>query len=599
MSRRLVSLWALLTAVASGCSDKYEDEAFGVLVLEDEPPSRISPEAGFEGGSAAEYYSFGEVAVQRDAFGEPISARVNPMYFFFTPEGLPLMAPVMREARTRQDFINGGRGVVNVNPKDFCAAAGVDLTDCKALNERQSDRIYSLRFREAFIDPLRNVADYQRPIVDVSPGDISGVRALYSGLWEIVEVTVPSDYKPDAVKSWRTLKDAVDAKDFRMRRTGKVINCPIVDERTEVPQGIADTGNFRPRMEIWYRRKLSFCYLADGWPTLGDPAGDRYRANTDAQRLDTFDVSRVTSGEGKAQQQVISVPVGKAFVPARLLADDVNGVSRTRVGGQIVTAGRPRRVASDPSGYTPIKWLWDINVGGEFVTDAFKSATMLDESGQTSPRRPQQVVNMPLRGVQIPCSLERLQRLDRQGRSVEQCGRIARDGNGTEFVDATGDPACQAVGLECNRDTCACDAPPVKYGQRCGIGIARCDESPDALSEDGYTCFPVNVGFCYLGCDPSKQNTFARQNRGREPKDFVDSRCKSLPGFACFPYFNRGLCLRFCDENVLDTDTMKQCRSVAQVKNGAVSSAIDIGAGQLCQNYGVQICAWPDDYTPR
>lgn len=602
MSRRLLGIWALLCTVASGCSETYSDEAFGVLVLDavlgEGIPERISPEAGFEGGSGAEYYNFGQVAVQTNAFGEPLTARVNPMYFFFTPDGLPLMAPVVRERRTRQDFVNGGHNVLDVNPKDFCAVAGADPVSCKALNDRQLDRIYSLRFREPLVDPLRNVADYQRPIVDVSPGDAGGTRAFYTGLWEIVEVTVPDDYRPDSVKHWSTLKRAIDNDDFRVRRTGKVINCPIIDERTEIPQGVADAATFRPRMEIWYRRKLAYCYLADGWLTLADSAGNRIAANRDAQRLDTFDVSRVISGQGKAQQQVVVVPVGKAYVPSRVLFDEVNGTSRTRVGGQVLSAGRPRRSPSDPTGYTPIRWLWDINVEGEFREDVFDDVAKLDEAGQARPRRPQQVVNLSLRGVQIPCSLPKLPKLI-DGRRVNLCGVDRVDASGNSFVDASGDPACQAVGLECNRTTCFCDAPPVKYGQRCGIGIARCDETPDGLSEEGYSCFPANVGFCYLGCDPSASNTLARQNRGREPKDFVDSRCKELPGYTCFPYFNRGICLRFCDENVLDTDTMKQCRSVTDVRNGAASTPVDLGAGQICQNFGVQICAWPDDYTPR
>lgn len=608
MSRRLVSFLALLTVVASGCSNNYSDEALGALVLDPlfapgpgargTPPARLAPEAGYEGGAGAEYYNFGAVAVQTNAFGEPLTARVNPMYFFFTPDGLPLMAPVVRERRTRQDFILGGEGVTNMNPKDFCAVAGANPTDCQALNDRQLDRIYSQRFRELLLDPLRNVADYQRPIVDVSPADTGGVRALYSGLWEIVEVTVPSDYRPDSVKHARTLQKAIDAKDFKARRTGKVINCPIIDERTEVPQGVADAGNPRPRMEIWYRRKLAFCYLADGWLTLGDAAGTRFPANTDNQRLDTFDVSRVTSGQGASQEQVVVVPVGKAFVPTRLVFDTINGTTRTPVGGQVLTAGRPRRSPADPPGYTPIRWLWDINVEGEFREGSFDNVDKLDQDGQTRPRVPDQVVNLSLRGVQIPCSLPRLPK-SVDGVDFEVCGVDREDSNKMPYVDASGDPVCQAVGLECNRSTCFCDSPPVKYAQRCGIGIARCDDTPDGLSEEGYTCFPANVGFCYLGCDPTKLNTLVRQNRGREPKDFVDSRCKELPGYSCFPYFNRGICLRFCDENILDTETMKQCTSTAEIKSGSVTTPVDIGAGQTCQNFGVQICAWPDDYTPR
>lgn len=607
MSRRLLLTWALLSAVASACTNEYRDEAFGVLELSalfpstgntgGEPPETLFPEAGFEGGARAEYYNFGSVAVQRDAFGEPVSARVNPMYFFFTPDGKPLMAPVMREVRTRQDFINGGPNVVNVNPKIFCDVEGADPLGCQALDERQRARVYSVRFREALIDPLRNVDDYQRPVVDVSPADVAGSRAIYSGLWEIVEVTVPSGYEPDAIKQYRTLRDAIDDGGFRARHTGKVINCPILDERTQVPQGVADAATFRPRMEIWYRRKLAFCYVADGWLTLADAANNRLPAGSDAARLDTFDVSRIVSGQGPAATTVLTVPVGKAYVPAQVAFDPINGVSRTRVGGQIVSAGRPRRTRSDPPGYTPIRWLWDIQVEGEYREDSFDEVRELDENGQVLPRAPQQVVNLPLRGVQTACSLPKLDKTI-DGRSGVQCG-VNTTVNGKLVVDASGDPTCTALGLACNRNTCFCDSPPVRYGQRCGVGLARCDDTGDELSELGYTCFPAEVGFCYLVCNPRALNRFEEQNRGREPKDFVDSRCKSLPGYSCFPYNNRGVCLRSCDENLLDTETVKQCRAVAEITREGVSVPLDLGQGQVCQNFGVQVCAWPDDYSPR
>lgn len=608
MSRRLFCTWALLTAAGTACSNTYNDEAFGVLALDSlfaqgtartgDPPTQLLPEDGFEGGGRAQYYNLGNVASLQDAFGEPISVRVNPMYFFFTPDGKPLLSPVMRENRTRQDYITGGRGVVNINPKDFCAVQGANPVDCKALNDRQRERPYSTRFRELWIDPARNSADYQRPIVDVNPSELTGVRGIYSGLWEIVEVTVPSDYKPDAVKHRSTLRKAIDEGDFKERRTSKVINCPFIDERTEVSAGVADAATPRPRMEIWYRNKLAFCYLADGWATLGDQALALYPAKSDERRLDTFDVSRTVSGQGSSQENLLVVPVGKAFVPSRVSFDDVNGLSRVPVGGQILTSGRPRRTPQDPPGYTPIRWFWNINVEGAFIPDTFDDVSKLDEPGQTSAQAPTVVRNLPLRGVQIPCSLGEVLRTV-NGRNVTFCGRDTTDAQGTPIVDASRDPACNAIGLECNKNTCFCDAPPVKFGQRCGVGIARCDEEKDELSDNGYTCFPTDVGFCYLGCDPTKNNTLIKQNRGREPKDFVDSRCKELRGYACFPFQNRGICLRFCDENVLDTESMKQCQSIVEFEQNDQPRSFDLGEGQQCQNFGLQICAWPDDYSPR
>jgi hypothetical protein len=602
MSQRLLSFWALLTAVGAvgtACSSDYNDDAFGVLEFKGTPPTQILAEDGFEGGARAQYYNFGDVASIQNEFGEPLSARVNAMYFFFTPEGKPLMAPAMRELRTRQDFIVGGNNVVQMNPKDFCAVVGADPVGCKALNDRQLDRPYSLRYRELLIDADRGTANYQRPIVDVSPTDITGIRGIYSGAWEIVEVTVPSGYQPDAIKHRATLKKAIESGDFKERRTGKVVNCPFIDERTEVTQGVADASTPRPRMEIWYRNKLAFCYLADGWLTLGDNTNNRYPANSDALRLDTFDVSRVLSGQGVAQETVLVVPVGKAFVPTRVSFDEVNGISGVPAGGQIVTAGRPRKTKMDPTGYTPIRWLWEINFKGELIKDSFKDAASIDQDGQTRPKSPTVVRNLPLRGVQVPCSLPKVPWQDKAGKDIDLCGRSSLDAGKRAIVDASGDPACNAIGLECNKTTCFCDSPPVKFGQRCGEGIARCDEDADDLSADGYTCFPSTVGFCYMGCDPYTRNKFSRQNRGREPKDFVDSRCKELRGYSCFPFQNRGICLRFCDENVLDTETMKQCQSTLEFKQAGVPRTVDLGQGQQCRNFGLQICSWPDDYSPR
>lgn len=598
MSRRLLSLWALMTvagSTASACSNTYNDEAFGVLDLPGTPPTQVLPEDGFEGTGRAEYYNLGAVATLQNAFGEPISARVNPMYFFFTPDGKPLLAPVVRETRTRQDFITGGQDVVSIDPKDFCAVQGADPVSCKALNDRQLDRPYSVRFRESLIDVARGSADYQRPIVDVAPTDLTGVRGIYSGVWEIVEVTVPADYTPDAVKHLKTLKKALDEGDFKERRTGKAINCPFIDERTQVSQGVADAATPRPRMEIWYRNKLAFCFLADGWATLGDAAGVRYPANSDAQRLDIFDVARVGAGEGRAQENLLVVPVGKAFVPTRVTIDNPDKItqSRVRVGGQILTSGRPRRTPADPPGYTPIRWLWDINVRGEYKEDSLNDVAKLDQDGQTQPLDPTVAVNLPSRGIKVPCSYKKQPYLE-FGLKVEWCGVVRSD---DVRPDPSGDPTCTALGLECDKRTCVCDSPPVTYGQRCGVGIARCNEEKDGFSDKGYRCFPRTVGFCYLACDVSKPNMLESQNRGREPKDFVDSRCKELPGYSCFT--GLATCLRFCDESILDTESMKQCRAVVDVNVDGMATPKDIGVGQQCQNFGVQICSWPDDYSPR
>jgi len=54
-------------------------------------------------------------------------------------------------------------------------------------------------------------------------------------LQEIVEVTITAGgFPPDSIKSLSTINAAVADGRASLQRTGKVINCPIVDERTAV-----------------------------------------------------------------------------------------------------------------------------------------------------------------------------------------------------------------------------------------------------------------------------------------------------------------------------------------------------------------------------
>ncbi len=600
----MAALVAISTLFLAACDEKYHDDAFGVLELEKggegrarvaSVPESIDPQKGWEKGVQAEYYDFGPVATfVSGETGFPTAARVNEMYFFFTKEGRPLMAPPLREKRDGTDHIRGGHDVRNVNPKDFCAVTGADLVGCNALNVEARRRPYADRFREFVADPFRaGSRDYQRPIIDVTPADNGA--ALYTGLWEVVAIFVPDGYDPDAIKHKKTVDRAVNSGDFRRESTNRVINCPLLDERTDVPPGVTDRATFHPLIEVWYRRKLSFCYLANGWQTLGNANGDRYTSlevKDIKTALDTFDVSKTLVGSGKAEKQILLVPVGKAYVPNVFFSDNKDGFSESLIGNQVLATGRP-----GAPGYTPIRWMWDVIVQGEFVSDAFRDEAELD-ADQLYPRSPIVVHNLATRGVAVPCSLPRLLRPNERGVIAEQCG-VKKMVDVKEVVDASGDPACMKLGLECNKDTCFCDNPPVGFGQRCGSSIARCSEEKDEISEKGYTCFPSRLGFCYVGCAPREKNALDKQNEGREPQDFVDSRCGARAGYSCLSVGARGICLKFCDENILDTETYKQCKAEAEITNPitTMKESVDLGQGQMCQNFGVQICAWPDDFA--
>lgn len=122
-----------LLAVACG-SDDYSDESFGVLNLASvyegatlrNPaaglPAEIAPKGAFIDERRAEFYDFGTVVTQRsDATGDPTAARVRPMYFFFDAAGRPMFSRPARDQRDGTDWMRGGKGVQNPNPKDHCA----------------------------------------------------------------------------------------------------------------------------------------------------------------------------------------------------------------------------------------------------------------------------------------------------------------------------------------------------------------------------------------------------------------------------------------------------------------------------------------------
>jgi hypothetical protein len=159
------------------------------------------------------------------------------------------------------------------------------------------------------------------------------------------------------------------------------------------------------------------------------------------------------------------------------------------------------------------------------------------------------------------------------------------------IVDARGDQACEAEGLECNKDTCFCDAPFVGYGQVCGPGIAQCNPEGDSFSAKGYTCLFPFGGYCYMRCEPGDPNTLAAENMGKKATEFVDSRCKSIPGYRCLGYLDAGICLKLCDSNVSDVN---QCAASTMVG----METRDINQGQTCQNLGIEVCSWPDGFEP-
>jgi hypothetical protein len=531
--------------------------------------------------------------------GQPTGARVQPMYFFFTPDRIPIFSRPLREKRDGTDWMKGGKRLLDPNPKDFCD--GIDpgnRAECDERNATEKKKPYPARRRDLVADPLRGGSvDYQRPLVDTSPQDLGAGARQYTGFWEIVEVIVPKDYAPDTIKSVATLEKALATKRYLKRHTGKVIDCPILDERTYVAPGVSDRKIFRPLIELWYRRRMTFCFLAHGWETLGDESGQPYFANEDANRVDTFDVARVKLGQGKAETTDLIVPIGKAYVPT-VVTDPQSGEAPTltRVADNLLSRARPRHAQDDPPGYTPLRWMHDFEVPPEFQSGTLKTLANVDLA-KAQPRRLTPggrplVKNVATRGTLIPCSLPKI--VDTV-RHTEKCGVMKDDPNtpGKQIIDPSGDTACTPHGLECNRDTCFCDVPFRGFGERCGPGIARCSADKGPLSENGFVCFPPWGGYCHLRC--GGPNTRSEENLGKEPIEQVDSRCTGVPGYLCF---GRRYCLKVCSENVSDP---KQCGATVDVmsKEGMPPEAVDVNDGMTCQDWGINICTWPEGYTPK
>jgi hypothetical protein len=589
-------------ALTTGCKQDFFDQGFGVLDLASvydggtstDPsagiPTQLDPQLGYVETAQAEYYDFGAIPVQRNPFtGAPQVATVRPMYFFYNLAGQPLFSNPVRELRDGTDWIKGGHDVLDPNPKDYCAGVPVDqqaTNPCKKRVDVEKKKPYALRFREPLIDKLRKVDDYQRPIVDVSPADRDPDNNPYTGLWEIQEVLVANGYDPDSIKQKATLDKAVAAGKAAVRSTGKVINCPIVDERTIVARGVADRATPHPRIELWYRRQLTYCYLANGWETMGNDQGQLLTANNDAARVETFDVAHLSIGDGPVKEMRLVVPISKVFRPAIRTDDQSGGPPMvTRVVDNVLSDGQPRHSPADPPGYSPIRWMWDFTVDGSYAAGGLDAVSKLDPANAMSTTT---VHNMPLRGVRTKCGYMR------QPSKGNKCGKLIPDpanpANAT-LLDSTGDQACTSQGLECNPDSCFCDAPFVGYGQICGPGIAQCSPTADKFSAHGYTCLFPFGGYCYIKCDPKEDNTHMAENAGKKNTEILDSRCKNVPGYQCLGYLDAGICLKLCDTNV----TMgNQC----EAKTTVDMMEKDIDEGQVCEDLGIEVCSWPDGFEP-
>ncbi len=529
-ARARMALWALAasTVLTIGCGDELGDTDFGGVDLapfytdtsENFGPTQRRPGSyakipGFLDGRIVDYYDFGNVyALQTRPSDEqmrlfqladrapiPKAAPVNPMYFFFDSKGNPLFSRPVREAKTGNFYIRGGQDVRNPNP-----AANADKKVA-----------YPIRQRDLLRDPNRNnSADYQRPIVDKLmdlPTETDDRNKFYSGLWEFVRVTAPSGYAPDEIKSWRTLEKNSDrfGGDFKVERTGLVINCPFVDARTVIIPTVYAHEEFgtripQPRMELWYRKKKVDCYLVNGWETLGrtdlDPekqGNDKYvlyKNNEDARRVGTLDAETLVIGEGVTEKRETISPVGRFFLPHITARDEENWISG---GTHLTTGALPRGKLDDPTGYRPVRWWWNIEVqdvaeigvefdirwySGQAGLPALNDLAKIDGT-KVVPRRLASrdnigmVRNLAYTGREISCL------------PVEDARKA-----GKEYDPAT--DACPQLGLVCGprqeTSVARCEPRKARYLEYCAATVASCWNRIDVTRTEAVKGARVEAG---------------------------------------------------------------------------------------------------------
>ncbi len=583
-------------------------------------PRNLPPARGWATGSRVESIDFGAVTVARkyDAKGSalkvPDTAKVFPMYFFFDSSGRPMFAKPTYDTRTGNWSMPGGRSPPNPTPIDTPSTEPQRSSYFRLPN--------LLRPRNTLHDDDRGSSDFQRPVIDTLLDD-----ANYTGLWEIVEVTVNDDgYQPDQIKSAASINAAAASGRVSLQRTGKVINCPVVDERTLVtPSGMMNNIP-RPRIELWYRRMIGGCYLANGWETIGEvvdetqsltnPANLRlFRAGVDAaKRLDTFDVLRTTLGSGSAQTVSIAVPVQRLMVPT--LAIPINNaagdISRLRYTSDDLSLALPRHTANDPPGYSPIVWLWDLNVRQDppYAPGTYRDYANVDPSATVARDGDTTVLtrNYAIVGIATKCVT------NDDCRPGLQCNPMP-DIN----IATTDPPAGQNLAdvVIAREGGPRCDVPVSTFGGYCSPGVARCEvqaaaggDSEKALKALGVAVagptFTIhadlttarnnlnNTTMLAAGTDPampSRVVTAAEQATAMAALPALQATVDTLTarvatydalgftsdyggyGYLCYPLTGTGYCSIRCDAGASSTNTM--VKTQLSVVNGADPSKSD------------------------
>jgi hypothetical protein len=96
-------------------------------------------------------------------------------------------------------------------------------------------------FREGESSPVTG----QLNIIDVLPGEMG-----YNDFWQVVKVTVPSNYKANEVASY----DEIVKRNYKQEVTTQLVNCPVVPEGSTATKRL--NGESHDLVQGWYDEKI-------------------------------------------------------------------------------------------------------------------------------------------------------------------------------------------------------------------------------------------------------------------------------------------------------------------------------------------------------
>jgi len=504
-------LFAFAALAVVGCGqDDFSDDAYGFIDLSPyfydgssaaNPvaglATTINPNRGWNNGVRAEYYDFGLVGIsrKRDSKGvtlaEPDYAYVQPMYFFYDSLGRAMFSKPIFDHRTGQWWMKGGQGLLNPNPV-------LPHTTKPSELETYYSVPYSVRVRAPLKDEKRGGSDFQRPVINVLQDN-----TRYSGLWEVVEVTVQDGgYAPDAIKSEATLLAGVSAGKFSLNHTSKVIACPVLDDRTSVTPSVMAYNVPRPRIELWYRTKLGSCYLVNGYETLartnesepGVEADAREPANIEllkaksGDRVNTFDV--ISFQIGDQSYPTVVVPTVKMYTPRATVATLGNML---RYPGDDISTTLPKHSNGDPGGYSPIVWSWEIGVPQDppFTAGTYKSLDAVDPSVLAARTGGPWTRHYAVIGVARPC---RTGTDDECQKTDAHLGLTCNPMPDITLATTSAPTGKNVADMIIEREGGPrCDIKPVGYGDYCAPGIARCEVQAPTAGADPTSSNETNL----------------------------------------------------------------------------------------------------------